>query len=96
MSLSIGLNERFFPDVEFGKFPFGKRAIAGNPRKGDTQKQFPEPMTPALAFIRALYSYVGDNAMAESRGEIDSYAMRDGETGCVCAGGRFWNRAAPR
>ena len=89
------MKARFFPAVAFDKFPVDKREVAWNSRKGDTLEKLLESGPVALAFIRALYRYMGDNAMEESIGEIDLYAR----SVCVWGGprgGPFGNRAAFR
>ena len=79
-SLVVEMKAKFFPAVAFDKFPVDKREAAWNFRKGDTLKKFLESGPAALAFIRALYRYMNDNATKESRGEIDIYARSDGAT----------------
>ena len=63
MSPAIEMKAMFSPAVEFGKTPVDKWGIAVNCRKGDTLKKFLESWPAALAFIRALYSYLGGNTM---------------------------------
>ena len=77
-SLVIEMKAKFPPAVEFENSPVDRRDAAGNSRKGDTLEKFLESGPAAMAFIRALYKYMNDNATEESRGEIDLYAMIDG------------------